>query len=363
MVHEGVYVGLLAVRAHESDATIAANLHLKQMFGYPSGKPESEIHPFAPSRFVLPEQRSELVDQLQKTGSVTSWLVRMRRLDWSEMSVEITAHAEAGPAGLLSVDAVLRDVTERVSISARDRELPHQDAHAERLAAIDYALSSVAHELNNPLTSIIGWAERISEAPLSDSVRHGTPLILREAQRAARIVRNLLTLSRKRPSTRTRADLNVIVRETLALRAHDQRRLRITVTAALTPVLPSVLVDSHQIQQVLLNLMINAEQAMSSAHGRGALTIRSSYDGADRRVVLEVSDDGPGVPPEVADRIFDPFFTTKAAGEGTGLGLTVAHAIVLDHGGEIVLRPRPGGGAVFTVTLPIANAAPERRDH
>jgi two-component system NtrC family sensor kinase len=118
-------------------------------------------------------------------------------------------------------------------------------------------------------------------------------------------------------------------------------------------VLPSVFVDGHQIQQVLLNLLINAEQAMTAAHGRGELQVRTSFDERRRRVNVEVADDGPGVSSMVKDRIFDPFFTTKAAGEGTGLGLTVAHAIVRDHGGEIQLSSPPAGGAMFTIQLPV----------
>jgi signal transduction histidine kinase len=230
-----------------------------------------------------------------------------------------------------------------------------ETAHAERIAALEYALSSVAHELNNPLATIIGWSERIVEDPFSESTRRGAPMMLREAQRAARIVRNLLMLSRKRPSTRTLADINQIIRETLALRAHDQRTMHISVTAALTPILPSVFVDGHQIQQVMLNLVINAEQAMTAARGRGALEVRSSFDEKRRRVIVEVTDDGPGIPEAVKDRIFDPFFTTKAAGQGTGLGLTVAHAIIREHGGVIDVMSRPTG-ATFRVELPIADA-------
>ena len=124
---------------------------------------------------------------------------------------------------------------------------------------------------------------------------------------------------------------------------------------ALTPVLPSVFVDGHQIQQVLLNLVINAEQAMTAARGRGALEVRSSFDEKRRRVIVEVTDDGPGIPEAVEDRIFDPFFTTKAAGQGTGLGLTVAHAIIREHQGVIEVISRPAG-ATFRVELPIADA-------
>jgi signal transduction histidine kinase len=280
----------------------------------------------------------------------------MRRVGGGEISVEITATAVAADDRFVTVDAVMREASTATALAGRQREWQQQEsAHAERLAALGYALSSVAHELNNPLASIIGWAEQIAEAPNSDNARRGAPMLLREAQRAARIVRNLLTLSRKRPSTRTLVDVNQLVRETLALRAQEQRQLRINVTAALTPVLPSVFVDGHQIQQVLLNLIINAEQAMTAAHGKGALLVRTSADERRRRVIVEVTDDGPGVSQLVKDRIFDPFFTTKAAGEGTGLGLTVAHAIVRDHGGEIQVSSRQGAGATFTVELPIAD--------
>jgi signal transduction histidine kinase len=272
------------------------------------------------------------------------------------MHIEITARGEVRDGRFLAIDAVIRDASEGSALVQRERELQVQEtAHAERIAALEYALSSVAHELNNPLATIIGWSERIVEDPFSESTRRGAPMMLREAQRAARIVRNLLMLSRKRPSTRTLADINQIIRETLALRAHDQRTMHISVTAALTPILPSVFVDGHQIQQVMLNLVINAEQAMTAARGRGALEVRSSFDEKRRRVIVEVTDDGPGIPEAVKDRIFDPFFTTKAAGQGTGLGLTVAHAIIREHGGVIDVMSRPTG-ATFRVELPIADA-------
>ena len=313
--------------------------------------------PLAAATFVDAAARAALIDRLRTAGSVDSYYVRLRRPDRSEIAVEITARGDVRDGRFIAVDAVLRDASNRTRLEERQRELQMQEtAHADRMAALGYALSSVAHELNNPLATIIGWAERIAEEPFSESTRRGAPMMLREAQRAARMVRNLLTLSRKRPSTRTLADINQIIRETLALRAHDQRGLHISVTAALTPVLPSVFVDGHQIQQVLLNLVINAEQAMSAARGRGALEVRSRLDEKRRRVIVEVMDDGPGIPETVKDRIFDPFFTTKATGQGTGLGLTVAHAIVREHGGEIDVTSRPSG-ATFKVELPVADAA------
>jgi two-component system NtrC family sensor kinase len=148
-------------------------------------------------------------------------------------------------------------------------------------------------------------------------------------------------------------DVNQVVRETLALRAYEQRVTNITVIDALAAGLPNVFADGHQVQQVLLNLIINAEQAMLSANGRGIIVVRSWHDADQESVILEINDDGPGIPDELQPKIFDPFFTTKEVGKGTGLGLTVAYAIVQEHGGRIRLESRPDKGASFYVELPV----------
>jgi two-component system NtrC family sensor kinase len=149
-------------------------------------------------------------------------------------------------------------------------------------------------------------------------------------------------------------DVNQVVRETLALRAYEQRVTNISVIDALASGIPQVFADPHQIQQVLLNLVINAEQAMLTANGRGTLMVRTWQDPEHESIVLEVNDDGPGVPEDVRTKIFDPFFTTKEVGKGTGLGLTVAYAIVEEHGGRMWLTSDPGAGASFYVELPVA---------
>jgi two-component system NtrC family sensor kinase len=157
-------------------------------------------------------------------------------------------------------------------------------------------------------------------------------------------------------------DVNVVVRDTLALRAYEQRVANVVIVEALAAGLPPVFADPHQIQQVLLNLIINAEQAMLGAHGRGLLILRSWHDPDREAIVLEVSDDGPGVPEDVQPKIFDPFFTTKPVGKGTGLGLSVAYAIVQEHGGRIALKSSQGRGASFFLELPVGGAnlrAPE----
>src|SRR5438094_549438 len=148
-------------------------------------------------------------------------------------------------------------------------------------------------------------------------------------------------------------DVNQMVRETLALRAYEQRVNNIAVIEALAAGLPQVFADGHQIQQVALNLVINAEQAMLAANGRGALVVRTWHDPRQEAITLEINDDGPGIAEDLQPKIFDPFFTTKEVGQGTGLGLTVAYAIVQEHGGRIHLESRPGAGATFRIELPV----------
>src|SRR5687767_14231322 len=229
---------------------------------------------------------------------------------------------------------------------------------AEKMAALGQTISGVAHELNNPLATILSWSERLAERNVDDKTKQGLEVILGEAERAARIVRNLLTFARKRQTTRAMIDLNQMVRETLALRAHEQEVTNIEVVEALATGLPEVFVDGHQIKQVLLNLIINAEQACLAANGRGTIVVRTIHDADRGSALLEVNDDGPGIPEDRQAKVFDPFFTTKEVGQGTGLGLTVAYAIAREHGGRIRLESMPSRGASFYVELPIAGGKP-----
>jgi two-component system NtrC family sensor kinase len=355
-VHEGVYIGTVGPAA---TSTLATNPHLKLIFGYPWETPEREIRPFEPDRFVDPQARIALLERLAIDGSVSDYLLRLRRRDESPVWVEVTCRAD-GPSedGSVRVEALVRDVSERKKLDDETRDIYHQLLQAEKMAALGQTISGVAHELNNPLATILSWAERLSDRKGIDaSIRRGLETILSEADRAARIVRNLLTFARKRQTTRAMVDVNQVVRETLALRAYEQRVSNVAVIDALAAGLPLVFADGHQVQQVLLNLVINAEQAMLTAHGRGILVVRTWHDPERESLVLEINDDGPGIPDDLQPKIFDPFFTTKEVGQGTGLGLTVAYAIIQEHAGRIRLESRLGRGASFFVELPVGGAA------
>jgi two-component system NtrC family sensor kinase len=354
-VHEGLFVGVLPDNSGSGGTTLVANPHLRQMLGVAPDTPDGELQPFAPRRFADAAAWNAFAGRIAAEGAVTDYPARLLRDDGSAVWVEITARAERAGAHRLQVEAVVRDVTERRRLDERSREFYQQLVHAEKMAALGQTISGVAHELNNPLATILSWAERLAERPLDEVSRRGLTVILGEAERAARIVRNLLTFARKRQSTRALVDINAIVSETLALRAYEQRVSNIRLTTTLASALPPVFADGHQIQQVLLNLVINGEQAMVAAHGAGMLTVQTRHD-AERGVVeIDVGDDGPGIPADVAPRIFEPFFTTKQVGEGTGLGLTVAYAIVQDHGGRIRLESRPHATS-FVVELPVSAA-------
>jgi two-component system cell cycle sensor histidine kinase/response regulator CckA len=354
-VHEGVYIGTI-----ESDTTttIAVNPHLKLIFGYSGAAAERDVRPFDRERFVDPQARRALLARLANDGGVSSYLLRLRRVDGAPVWVEMTAHAEpAGADGAIRIEALVRDVSERKKLDDEARDLYSQLLQAEKMAALGQTISGVAHELNNPLATILNWAERLTQqTTLDESVRRGLETILSESERAARIVRSLLTFARKRQTTRAMVDVNQVTRETLALRAYEQRVNNVAVIEALAAGLPQVFADGHQIQQVLLNLVMNAEQAMLAANGRGTLVVRTWHDAGQESINLEINDDGPGIPDDLQPKIFDPFFTTKEVGQGTGLGLTVAYAIVQEHGGRIRLESRANRGASFYVELPVSGA-------
>ncbi len=243
---------------------------------------------------------------------------------------------------------------------------------SEKLAAIGELVAGVAHELNNPLTSIIGFAQLLHYSDVSAEARHDLDKIVAQAQRAAGIVRSLLDFARQRPPERKPVQINDVLDATLDLLAYELRTHNVDWTTHFASDLPLTMADPHQLQQVFVNLVHNARQAMSAAHAGGHLTITtelasstfinrmsSGYRRSEAAPVIRITiqDDGPGIPPHVLPRIFDPFFTTKPPGEGTGLGLSVCHGIVSEHSGHIWAESEPGQGTTFFVELPVV--APE----
>jgi len=217
-------------------------------------------------------------------------------------------------------------------------------------------VSGVAHELNNPLAGVLAYSQLLLSMDVAEDAetRQALETIHHEASRAAKIVSNLLTFARQQPAERTDASLNSIVSDTLALRRYALRAAGIELEVALDAELPRTWADPFQLQQVILNLVGNAEQAL--AEWLGPRRIRVSTRHEDGNIVVSVSDTGPGVTDEERDRIFNPFFTTKPVGQGTGLGLSISDGIARQHGGRIRVESVPGHGATFELRIPVLHA-------
>jgi signal transduction histidine kinase/ActR/RegA family two-component response regulator len=229
---------------------------------------------------------------------------------------------------------------------------------SEKLSAVGEFISGITHELNSPLTIMIGYADMlentVKNTPYATDIRG----IAEAARRCHKIVQNLLSFARQQPVEKKYIAVNELITSALGFLYYELKTGNIEVKLDLAGDLPPVLADSHQLQQVFLNLLNNARQAIAEDRGRGCISISTLLH--QGRVRIQVSDDGPGIPAEFLKRIFDPFFTTKPPGKGTGLGLSVSFGIIKDHGGEISASSAPGNGATFTIDLPAG--APEDLD-
>lgn len=230
---------------------------------------------------------------------------------------------------------------------------------AEKLAAVGQLISGIAHELNNPLTSIMGYAQLLRSHPETGGKGGDARLIFEEAERASRIVKNLLAYARRAEPERAATNVNVIVERTIALRSYELKIQNVDIRSDLDPHLPTTLADAHQLQQAILNLLINAEQAILDNRKQGRIQVRTKVLSGSR-FSIEVSDDGPGIPREISARVFDPYFTTKPTGVGTGLGLAIVRRIAEQHEGKVSFENIPGGGTRFRLELPLLPVPPSQ---
>jgi two-component system NtrC family sensor kinase len=244
-----------------------------------------------------------------------------------------------------SIVVVMTDITD--SAELRDKLV-----HAEKMAAVGQLVSGVAHEVNNPLTAILGFADLLLENPeMPEKARKDLRVILQEAQRTKQIVQNLLSFARQMPPQRIPVQLNLILRRTIQLRSYDFNSHGIDIVEHLDEGLPDVMGDAHQLQQVFLNILNNAYDAVHEVGRPARIEIMTTKAG--QSVEVSFRDNGNGV--SQPDRIFDPFFTTKEVGKGTGLGLSICYGIVKEHGGEILCHNNSDGqGATFIVRFSAA---------
>ena len=293
--------------------------------------------------FVAEYDRERARKAISEAPSQVDEFTLLRR-DGSEFPAEISAailrDAEGNPNGII---AVIEDITER-------KLMEEQMLVTDRLVSIGELASGIAHELNNPLTGIIGLSELLLKTDIPEEIKEDLTMIHREARRTSRIVRNLLTFARKHKPELQLMDINDAILSALELRAYELKVNNIEVVLKLPSSLPGVKADSFQLQQVFLNIIINAEHFMIEAHGKGKLVITTEQ--VNGIIKVSIADDGPGISKQYLKRIFDPFFTTKEVGKGTGLGLSICHGIITEHEGKIYAENRQGKGSVFIVELP-----------
>jgi len=274
------------------------------------------------------------------------------------VSVEVSASPLVEQGWVVGVVGVARDLREI-------RRLERRLLQAEKLSSLGQLVAGVAHELNNPLTAVIGYTQLLQRTEVDERTKETLQRVNVQAQRAAHIVRNLLTFARQQEPFKESLDMNEVIEETLNLVSYEWRTQNIEIVSHLSPGLPWIVADRQQLQQIFLNLFQNAQQAMSAAHGRGMLAVRTylvNWHGTRERPAghylhVEVQDDGPGMSADTLSHAFDPFFTTKEVGQGTGLGLSICYGIVQEQGGYIWAESELGRGSLFHLAWPVQQPA------
>ncbi len=282
------------------------------------------------------------------TGKPAKWFYwDYRTKNGERRHIEASIAPKLDESGMIvGFRGINNDITER-------KAMEQQVLLTSKLASIGELASGVAHELNNPLTTVMGYAQLLAEGKdVPEDIKSDLDKVYEESQRAAKIVQNLLSFARRRKPEKTYFDINNLVQKTLDLRSYELKVNNIHVHMNLKPDISELTADYDQIQQVLLNILINAEQSLIEVKRRGKITVTTT--GNHNVIKIRIADNGPGISGDIIDKIFDPFFTTKEVGKGTGLGLSVCHGIVTAHNGKIYVDSEEGKGASFTIELPVA---------
>ncbi|MGF1447011.1 MAG: ATP-binding protein [Pikeienuella sp.] len=303
--------------------------------------------------FLDPADRETYLKALAATGSLNDYPVRFCQSDGTVMHGLTTARV-VDYRGEDVIISATRDITETLAMQAeleRQREIAHQN---EKLSALGELLAGVSHELNNPLSIIVGYALMLQDKVSDPVLRRRIDRIAQAAERCTKIVRTFLAMARERPQRVEEVSLNEVIDVAVEVAGYGLRSAGASLVLKLAPDLPPISGDPDQLAQVFTNLVVNAEHALAALGRAGRLEIQTRHDPSTRQVVAEIRDNGPGIPPEIQARIFEPFFTTKDPGKGTGIGLAFCHRVMERHGGRIAILSEQGAGACFELRLPEA---------
>ena len=299
--------------------------------------------------FLNPEDWKRFIKDIRKNGSVTDYEVVLKKKDGTMvMCVKSASTVLDGDGNVAGYEGIIRDITDK-------KRLEEQLLQAEKLSSLGEILSGVAHELNNPMTSIIGNVDLLFKKEIPDHMVKKLNVIRKESIRSGKIVQNLLKFARKTGAVSKPTDLNELLKDTVSLRIYNLKMDNITLHMQMDENLPLIMVDPGQIQQVLMNIINNSHDILKKKSG-GNIVVTTSH--TDHRVIVKVSDDGPGMSDSIKKRVFDPFFTTKEPGRGTGLGMSVSYGIIASHRGDLRVESEEGKGVTFVVELPRGELIP-----
>ncbi len=301
--------------------------------------------------FASQTEYEDLLKELETAGAVRDRECRLKDRNGSEIVILLSVAVTRDDSGQVKgYEGIAKDITSR-------RRMERQLQQADRLASLGQTAAGVAHELNTPLGVILGYCQLLLRSCRQDDAAYqDLQVIEKQTKNCKRIVEDLLKFARDSKTSKSPVDLRLCFDEAISLLGHQFGKEGVTVETRFDDDLPRLLADGEKLKQVLVNLLVNAKQAIS---GNGSIVVEAGYDESEDAIRVSVTDTGCGISPAVIDRIFDPFFTTKPVGEGTGLGLSVSYGIIQDHGGRIEVQSEEGVGSTFTIILPVTASAEE----